>query len=288
VANLKARREEMLRAALAYAGRGWHTFVLSPGKTPVANCEPCKSEHIWPQQMEACECLCCHGFYAATLDGGRIAEMLRLHPRGLLAVRTGAPSGIAVTDVDLHGLPAMRDLQSRGLLPRTVAAATGGGGYHLVYRHPGVKIRSGAGKYAPGIDSKADGGYIVAAPSVHPRTRQPYRWLTSFTAEPAPLPDHWTQHLREHPPPPPGTTVVRGTLYGRMHGLVQHVLGGGDGDRNGRLYWASCRAAEMVAAGEIERAAAERLLIDAALESGLRGGEPEARRTVLSAMRQAG
>jgi hypothetical protein len=275
----------MLSAGQAYIGRGWHTFVLSPTKTPVANCEPCKDQHIYPAQMEACPCLCCHGFYAATLDTERLAEMLRLHPRGLLAVRTGAPSGIAVTDVDRHGIGAMRELQSQGLLPRTVAAATGGGGYHLIYGHPGFKIRSGANKYAEGIDSKADGGYIVTAPSVHPATRQPYRWLTAFDGDLAPLPQHWGERLRDRPLPP-ASYVPRGTLYGRMNGLVQHVLDGHDGDRNGRLYWAACRAAEMVTAGEMDRGTAEKVLIDAALESGLRGGEPEARRTVLSAMRQ--
>jgi hypothetical protein len=42
----------------------------------------------------------------------------------------------------------------------------------------------------------------------------------------------------------------------------------------------------MVAAGELERGTAEQVLIGAAVESGLRGGEAEARRTVLSAMRQ--
>jgi hypothetical protein len=277
----------MLRAGCAYISRGWHTFVLSPTKTPVANCEPCKAEHISPAQMEACGCLCCHGFYAATLDPGELAEMLRQHPRGLLAVRTGAPSGIAVTDVDQHGIGAMRELQAQGLLPRTVAAATGGGGYHLVYAHPGFKIRSGAGKYADGIDSKADGGYIVVAPSAHPGTRRPYHWLTPFTGGLTPLPQHWAERLREPSAlPPRDSSRRRGSLYGRLHGLVQHVLGGHEHDRNGRLYWAACRAAEMVAAGEIDRAGAEQVLIDAAVESGLRGGEAEARRTVMSAMRQ--
>jgi hypothetical protein len=236
--------------------------------------------------MEECGCLTCHGFYAATLDTERLTEMFRRHPRGLLAIRTGVPSGIAVTDVDQAGVAAMRELQSRGLLPRTAAASTGGGGYHLIYAHPGGKVCSGSGKYAPGIDSKADGGYIVAAPSVHPRTRQPYRWLTPFTGELTPLPQYWAEHLREHPAPAPGSGVpVRSTLYGRLRGLVEHVLAGRDGDRNGRLYWASCRAAEMVAAGDIDRSTAERILIESALESGLRGGEAEARRTVSSAMR---
>ena len=42
-----------------------------------------------------CGCLTCHGFYAATLDPGRLAAMLRKVPGGLLAIRTGAARGCA-------------------------------------------------------------------------------------------------------------------------------------------------------------------------------------------------
>ena len=191
------RRDAVLLAGLGYIAHGWPVFILSSSKAPVANCDQCKAEHVTPQQMEMCRCLTCHGFYAATLDPGRLAEMVRLHPDGLLAIRTGAPSGTSVIDVDRNGIPAMHQMVADGLLPRTVAAATGGDGYHLFYAHPGVKISSGAGKVAPGIDSKSDRAYVVVAPSVHPRTRRPYRWLTSFTDDPAPLPQHWIDRLGE-------------------------------------------------------------------------------------------
>ena len=122
--------------------------------------------------------------------------MVHLHPRGLLAVRTGAVSGTVVIDVDAYGLPAMRQMIADGLLPRTLAQRTGSG-YHLVYAHPGVRIASGPGKGGPGIDIKSDDAYIVAAPSVHPRTRRPYRWLGPLTGELARLPQDWVKRLRE-------------------------------------------------------------------------------------------
>ena len=112
---------------------------------------------------------------------------MRLHPRGLLAVRTGAVSRTAVIDVDARGIPAMRQMIASGLLPRTLAQRTGSG-YHLVYAHPGVRIVSGPGKGGPGIDVKSDDAYIVTAPSVHPGTGRPYRWLGSLTDDLAPLP----------------------------------------------------------------------------------------------------
>ena len=152
--------------------------------------------------MEACACLCCHGFHAATLDPDRLAEMLRLHPRGLLAIRTGAPSGVVVIDVDPPGIGTMKILVSDGVLPRTLAAVTGRGGYHLLYGHPGGKIMSGAGKGGAGVDVKADGGYVVAPPSVHPATRRPYRWLSSPGDDLTPLPEFWAKRLRANSSPP--------------------------------------------------------------------------------------
>ena len=44
----------------------------------------------------------------------------------------------------------------------------------------------------------------------------------------------------------------------------------------------------MIAAGEVDRDTAEELLVAAALEAGLRGGEREARQTFASAMRGGG
>ena len=135
-----SQREELLRAARDYITRqGWPVFVLSSSKMPVSNCKRCREEHTTPQQMRGCGCLMCHGFYAATLDVARVEEMMRLYPRGLLAVRTGAVSGTAVIDVDAHGIPAMRQMIASGLLPRTLTQRTGSG-YHLVYAHPGVRI----------------------------------------------------------------------------------------------------------------------------------------------------
>src|SRR5260370_17062362 len=120
-----SQREEPLRAAQDYITRqGWPVFVLSPSKMPVSNCERCREEHTTPQQMRGCGCLMCHGFYAATLDVARVEEMVRLHPRGLLAVRTGAVSGTAVIDVDAQRIPPMPHMLPTSLLPHTLTHRT--------------------------------------------------------------------------------------------------------------------------------------------------------------------
>ena len=75
-------------AALGYIRHGWPVFVLGRSKRPVANCPACRA--AGPGHDRAgCGCLTCHGFYAATLDPGRLAAMLRKVPGGLLAIRTG-------------------------------------------------------------------------------------------------------------------------------------------------------------------------------------------------------
>ena len=73
----------------------------------------------------------------------------------------------------------------------------------------------------------------------------------------------------------------RGGDEGRLERLVGVVGAGVAGDRTHRLFWA---AREAGRAGILDCAAADRL-VQASLDSGLSGGEREARRTVASAQR---
>ncbi|WP_235826603.1 bifunctional DNA primase/polymerase, partial [Candidatus Frankia alpina] len=148
----------LLPAALGYIARGWQVFVLGRTKRPVANCEPCAQAGP-DHDREACPCLTCHGFYAATLDPDRIAAMLTAVPDGLLAIRTGAVSGLTIVDID----PRNGGQLDRSLMNPTATVATPGGGWHLYYQHPGRPL-PGKLPGRPGIDIKTDGGLVVAAP----------------------------------------------------------------------------------------------------------------------------
>ena len=99
-------------AALGYIRQGWPVFVLGRSKRPVANCAACRA--AGPGHDRAgCGCLTCHGFYAATLDPGRLAAMARKVPGGLLAIRTGGASGLCVVDIDpRNGGQLDRDLMT--------------------------------------------------------------------------------------------------------------------------------------------------------------------------------
>jgi putative DNA primase/helicase len=92
-----------------------------------------------------------------------------------IGVPTGAITGLVVLDVDpRHGGDNSLDVLERrhGELPPTWRFLTGGGGEHILFRHPGRAIRNAAGKLGDGLDIRGDGGYIVAPPSLHASGRR--------------------------------------------------------------------------------------------------------------------
>ena len=86
-------------------------------------------------------------------------------------------TGIVIFDIDKGhgGEDSLQRLQARhAALPRTPEVRTGGGGRHLYFRYPGMMLRNRTG-LAPGLDLRAEGGYVVAPPSLHP-SGQHYTW----------------------------------------------------------------------------------------------------------------
>lgn len=103
------------------------------------------------------------------------------------AVATGAGSGLVVVDCDLHetddGWASLNNwLQGHGgyELPETVLARTGSGGTHVYLQHPallgGSSVVRNAVRWLPGVDLRADGGYVLLPRSRHVSGRE-YEWL---------------------------------------------------------------------------------------------------------------
>ncbi|MEV6375808.1 bifunctional DNA primase/polymerase [Micromonospora musae] len=266
---------DLLTAALTYAGHGWPVFMLGRSKRPVANCRDCR-EAGRDHDPAACDCLTCHGFYAATTDPERVAAIVAAVPRGQLALRTGATAGVVVVDIDpAHdGAATLARLITAGLTPPTARVRTGSGGLHLYYRHPGRPVLCSQGKpgqgLGPGIDVKADGGYVVLPPSVHPRTGRPYRWIPGQPMKEMP-PALLTACT---PPPAPPTPAATGPTRVREAGGISHpdrllaalldrVTTAAEGTRRSTLYGAARGVARMVAAGAIDTADAVAALTDA-------------------------
>lgn len=273
---------ELLAAALDTAALGWPVFVLGRTKRPVANCPPCRKAADQPgnggHDPAACGCLTCHGFYAATTDPDRIAAMLAAVPRGLLAVRTGAASGLVVVDID----PRHGGRVDPALMPPTRAVATGHDGWHLYYRHPGQPVPSRPLPGRAGVDVKADGGYVVLPPSVHPDTGRAYRWLTA--ARPVvEMPPALAEAVTDPPPRPPdphpttppaarpGTRPTARPVGGGgisspealLTATLATVRAAPQGRRRTTLYGAARGLARMVTAGALTHTAAVAALTDA-------------------------
>ncbi|TDU89172.1 bifunctional DNA primase/polymerase-like protein [Kribbella voronezhensis] len=257
---------QILTAALEAATHGWPVFMLARSKRPVANCTPCHT--ATDHDPATCGHLTCHGFYAATTDPHRVAAIIAAVPYGQLALRAGAVSGLLVVDVDpAHGgTTSMTNLVNDGLLPRTLRVITGSGGQHLYYRHPGHPMPSRPMPGHPGIDIKADGGYVVLPPSIHHRTGLPYRWATTSTPDTAEMPPALiTACLPPAPADPatPRTSLVTTRPGGGishpdklLDSLLDAVRRAPQGKRRTTLYGAARGAARMVAAGAIEQTTA--------------------------------
>lgn len=154
------------------------------------------------------------GFYDATTDADTITHWWKQWPHANIGIPTGKRSGWIVLDIDArHGgfasfkrlLEAARSqtahTQQSGRNARPIRTAyTGGGGRHLVFATRNdldfpIKNATELGGYA-GIDLRGDGGYIVAAPSLHESGKR-YAWLNY--ERPIPFPDFLVQLCRPHP-----------------------------------------------------------------------------------------
>lgn len=161
-----------LEAALAYARRGWPVLPLHTVRDGRCFCgrSACTSPGKHPRTE--------HGAKDATTDETIIRQWWTRWPDANIGIATGGGSGLVVVDVDPRngGDDSLDALERQhGALPQTVEALTGGGGRHILFAHPGKRIKNGP--IAPGVDLKADGGYIVAPPSLHASGRA-YTWDT--------------------------------------------------------------------------------------------------------------
>ncbi len=162
-----------LDAALGYARLGWSVFPLH---TPINGGCSCGNPECGKKTGKHPRTL--HGLKEATTSEVLIREWWKKWPDANIGILTGSPSGVVVLDVDPHkgGEESLAQLERTcGLLPKTVETITGGGGRHLFFKDPGVRISNTASVLAPGLDIRADGGYIVAPPSLH-RSGQLYTW----------------------------------------------------------------------------------------------------------------
>jgi hypothetical protein len=151
----------MVRAALLYAEKYGFSVI------------PCRARGKEP--------LTEHGLKEASKDPAAIRAWWKRWPQANVGIATGATSGIVVLDVDAkaEGPQTLAILEEEhGRLIDTPTVLTGGGGQHVYFRDPRA-LRNSAGALGLGLDVRADGGYVIAPPSIHPNGRK-YDWEVSL------------------------------------------------------------------------------------------------------------
>jgi Bifunctional DNA primase/polymerase, N-terminal/AAA domain/Primase C terminal 2 (PriCT-2) len=107
-----------------------------------------------------------NGFKDASTDLDQICTWWTQWPDALVGVPTGSATGIDALDIDpRHGGNVWYEQHCQDL-PDTRTHQTRSGGLHILFKaHPG--LRNSAGKIAPGIDVRAEGGYVIWWPALH-------------------------------------------------------------------------------------------------------------------------
>ncbi|MCI9310655.1 MAG: AAA family ATPase [Lawsonibacter sp.] len=171
--------EHLRKHANWYARRGLRVFPCKPRDKVPATAHGCKDATTDPAQI------------AAWWDGTYLYNV---------GLATGG--GVVVLDVDInhsagkYGDETLAELEAQhGPLPETWMCLTGGGGVHYYFACDDPALTVGTG-FAPGLDYRGAGGYVVAPPSLHDSGRE-YEWEAAHTPANtalAPLPD-WLHSL---------------------------------------------------------------------------------------------
>jgi putative DNA primase/helicase len=108
-----------------------------------------------------------HGYKDASLDGKTINDWWVKYPDANIGMVTGKQSNLVVVDVDVKndagGMDSLKQLQDECGEFNTRMVHTPSGGLHFYFKYPQDvdTIKNKAGM-RPGIDIRADGGYVIA------------------------------------------------------------------------------------------------------------------------------
>lgn len=264
----------LLAAALAAAEHGWPVFPLRPGtKRPALHSEArcpgagaCERGHRkWEQR--------------ATTDPDRIHAAWSAGAFNI-GIATG-PAGLVVIDLDVAkgkqdapgGAATFQALCERTgqPVPDTFTLRTASGGEHRYFTAPaGVRLGNTAGTLAPHIDTRAHGGYVVAAGS----TIDGCAYTITDPAPPAPLPEWLCAALTPCARPAGSVATPRSgnaSAYASaaLRGESANVRDAPEGQRDATLLRAARALGRLIASGDLDRAVVEEALQGSGEAAGL-------------------
>lgn len=255
----------MLNTALAYLAHGWSIFPLrQKSKVPAIP--------KWEQ------------FQAERPSEALVRLWWTNNPNFNIAIVTGTISGVFVVDCDTRQM-----VEAHEALPDyipTLKSITAHGA-HFFYQLPGFRV---ANRVGYGLDIRGDGGYVVAAPSIHPSGVK-YQWQRA-PIQPCPpkvildliQPKEALRTAQAQPKTFSARRAVRGTAYAQsvFEREYSSIISAGKGGRNNQLNRSAYNLGQLVGDGLLNRFDVENALQQAAMMAGL--NEREALATIASGL----
>lgn len=285
-----------LDVALYYTSTGWPVFPCRPVAEDVTDYSTGEIETKKEKTPYTS-----NGLKGATRYERIVRRWWSDNPEAMIGVPTGAPIGAWVLDIDVppdheDGRIWLAEMEAlHGPLPPTRTATTASGGKHYFWRHvDGVRNRAGK-TLGLGVDTRGDGGFIIAPGSVMLNGRG-YEWDNELPIADAPA---WLLELVlpravNHVAQP--LSYAAGTNDHYVNRAVddelRNLAGTAPGGRGHALNASAFSLGQLVGAGALSRSDAEAGLFDAASANGSlqKDGERETwakiRRGLEAGMRQ--
>ncbi len=165
---------DTLSAALRYLDRGWSVIPVGPDKKPLGPWKEFQSRHATPEEVE---------------------KWFTQHPKAMVGIVCGEISDLAGVDIDSEeGEEALAPYLPESLY--TPVALTPRGFRHLYFRSmAGFPTTAGV---LPGVDTRGNGGYLIAPPSVN-GTGKGYTWAISpDDAEAEEVPESFAVYIKKY------------------------------------------------------------------------------------------
>lgn len=307
----------MIDMALAYAAAGLPVFPCNPSPVKEEGSKAPLTPGERPRGAKN------GGHWLATTDAATVAGWWRRWPHALIGFPTGARTGAVVIDLDPRTaeLGAMVEAltvwcggglawidPATGEIVEPAVALTQSGGLHLYFADvPEALNRTGlferfiatgeAGADLAHIDVRAQGGYVIAPPSVMANGAR-YRWVRRPCRNPQggwllpPLPralravilrerqplSPQSPASRQHRPVIGGEEGLRRYLDRKINAVLDRVRAAPEGQRNQMIFWGAARLGELTPRF-LSRSEAFQLIRDN-LPAGVGANEPKALRTI--------
>lgn len=228
----------------------------------------------FPVKKQGKSPLCPNGFKSATMDRVVLQEWNKKFHDCNIGIPTGTINNIFVVDVDgeigAKSLIALENIYGKLDAPTVIT----GKGKHLYFKIPeNTNIKSSVSKIANHIDIRANGGYVVAPPSIH-ENGNCYKWVNFDFSQDFPTAPQWL------------IDVISNSAETKFEDLLEEIATASEGMRNTTLLGNAIKICNSANKQFLDMENIKNNIIDAGIASGL--SRAESARTVDNAMRFSG